>query len=269
MGTANTRRLTLIAAGALLLAALAAPGWCIETQLAGVTLGDTPEDLMTSPSFGPPDVMLTSGNQINFIKVRGTGLPLWVPAVRMDGLRGDQLQWVYNSDPVVIGVVITGRGINARVTDIVVSQWRNFKASKAAETEKGIRLGDTFADVLETYGWPNRMQVISEAGMAAAPAGAPAAPGAPAMAAAPMGLMLPGAMETAEEGPPMMAPAGPGPLPPVGVPTPGTPAGPANTATASGMTFSKACVLSYPSVDFLLYRMQVFRIHIYGRQAGM
>ncbi len=264
MGAANTRWLTLIAAGALLVGALATPGRCIETQLAGVTLGDTYEDLLASPAFGPPDVMLTPGGGFNFIKARGTERPLWVAAVQMDQLGADQVEWIYNNDPVVVGVVITGRGIGARVTDITVSQWRNFNPSKVAETEKGIRLGDTFADTLETYGWPNRMQIINEQPMAAALA-APAL--APAPAGPPAGIIM--RPTFAEEEEQQGAPGGPGPLPPVGAPTPGAPAGPANTATAAGMTFTKACILSYPAVDFLLYRMQVFRIHIYGRQAGM
>jgi hypothetical protein len=69
-----------------------------------------------------------------------------------------------------------------------------------------------------------------------------------------------------------------GPLPNVGVSpavpalpgAPAAPGGPITSTTADvaqmpSVTFTKSCIMSYPSVDFLIYRMRVFRIHIYGR----
>ena len=266
MSRENVGHLALVTAVLVALAALASPSQAQEAQLAGVSLGERPDDLLSSPAFGTPDAMFTSGNVFNFVKAQGSGTPPWAGAVRMAALTGDQVQWLYNRDPVVIGFVITGTGPSARVTDIVVSQWRNFNPSKVAETEKGMRLGDTFADVLEAYGWPNRMEIISEQGGAGAAASTPAPGG-----------IAPGALggftfrfsSGGEESPAAAlgpaAPAGPGPLPPVGGPLPPTYSTTAEAGPAGSLTFTKSCVMSYPAVDFVIYRMQVFRIHVYGR----
>jgi hypothetical protein len=64
---------------------------------------------------------------------------------------------------------------------------------------------------------------------------------------------------------PAAAPAGPGPLPPVGGPPQPTYSTTAEAGPAGSLAFTKSCVMSYPAVDFLVYRMQVFRIHVYGR----
>jgi hypothetical protein len=263
MGRARTQQVVVVAVVVALVAALSSPALCLETKLAGVSLGDTPDDLLSSPSFGTPDAMFAPGNAFSFIGTREFEMPVWATAVRMAAVGGDQIQWIYNRDPAVIGLLMTGSGIDAHVTNIVVSQWRTFASSKVAETEKGIRIGDTFADVLRTYGWPNRMDIINETGRRITPAtpaaGAPSAPG---------GAISGGGGRGSEED------GGPGALPPVGpafgfVPAGAAPAD-ALTATANagpaGMVgFTKSCILSYPSVDFVLYRMRVFRIHIYGR----
>ena len=264
MGRASVKHLMLIAA-VVMMAALPSPTLAQEAQLAGISLGERPDDLLSSPAFGTPDAMFTSGNVFNFVKAQGAGTPPWAGAVRMADLKSDQVQWMYNRDPLVIGFVITGTGPSARVTDIVVSQWRNFDPSKVAETEKGIRLGDTFGDVLEAYGWPNRMQIINEQGGAGAAASTPVPGGiAPGMVG---GLILRFGLG-GEESPAAAAPVqlvGPGPLPPVGGPPPPAYSTTAEAGPAGSLTFTKSCVMSYPAVDFVIYRMQVFRIHVYGR----
>jgi len=262
----------MLVAATVALAALATPGLCLETQLAGISLGDTPEELLAAPAYGPPDAMFTPGNVFNDLKVPGRPMPVWALAVRMAGVNADQVQWLYNRDPVAIGLLMTGTGINARVTNIVVSMWKRFGPSKIAETTKGIRLGDTFADVLETYGWPNRLEIISEGG-----AGATARPGAARAAApggaAPRSLRIGRRDEDEQEGRGLSLSARrPGPLPRVG-PAPAVmpkPTGPVMSRTAAAgpagnVTFTKSCIISYPTVDFVIYRMTVFRVHIYGR----
>ncbi|UCH35329.1 MAG: hypothetical protein JSV65_02975 [Armatimonadota bacterium] len=325
MAYATTRILISLALAAAL-AALAAPALGQEMQLVGMSLGDTPEELLAHEDYGPPDAMFTPGNVFNSVKTTPGEVPPWAIAVRMAQVGPDQVQWVYNRDPVAIGLLITGEGINAHVTNIVVSMWRDFKPSKIAETEKGIRLGSSFAEVFERYGWPNRMQIIAEAGTTepqqagTARAARPAAPGAgrPGAlgglqlrlgggrdgggSAAPAAARPRPTIGSSGVGPRLPAPraaarpraasgglslrlgggrgedrgTGPGPLPRVGrAPTTAparvaVPTGPTtSTAAAVGqvpnVTFTKSCILSYPTVDFVVYRMTVFRIHIYGR----
>lgn len=272
MPTKRTPGPTMLIAAAVLVAALATPGLCVESQLAGVSLGDTPEEVLADPGYGPPDAMFTPGNVFNDLKAPGRPMPVWARAVQMAGVDADQVQWLYNRDPAAVGLLMTGTGINARVTNIVVSMWKRFEPSKIAETTEGIRLGDTFADVLETYGWPNRMEITSEAGAGAGARAGTARPTVPGAEARRPLLLRRGEEEEEEElGLRGAVRRAPGPLPRVG-PAPAQtpkPTGPVTAATAAGpggpVTFTKSCILSYPTVDFVIYRMTVFRIHIYGR----
>jgi hypothetical protein len=151
-----------LVAGAI---AFASPGRCLELKLASASLGDTPEEILASPNYGSPDGIFTPGNIFNSVKAQPGTQPPWALAVRMEQVNEGQVEWVYNRDPVSIGVVFTGEGINAHVTDVTVSLWRTFDASsRVALTSKGARIGSTFSDVLERYGWPNRLQIIAEAG---------------------------------------------------------------------------------------------------------
>jgi len=295
----------VLVAGAI---AFASPAWCLEMKLAGASLGDTPEEILASPNYGPPDGVYAPGNIFNSVKAQPGELPPWALAVRMEQISPGQVEWVYNRDPASVGIVLTGEGINAHVTDIIVSLWRTFDASsRMAQTSKGARIGSTFSDVLERYGWPNRLQIIAEAGQTQAtprPAlGGPAtATGAGPRTFRPGGLRIAmGGRRTGGGGglaPSSPGPAGPapggfafgglggggrrlsglGPLPSVGLGA-AVPALPGASAAAGGpitsftadvgqtpsVTFTKSCVASYPSVDFLIYRMKVFRIHVYGR----
>jgi hypothetical protein len=305
MALARTRTFVLVLLAGLMVCASSA--FCLELKLSGASLGDTPEELLASASFGPPDGVFTPGNVFNSTKAQPGELPVWAMAVRMEQIAPGQVQWVYNRDPAAVGIVLSGQGINAHVTDIVVSLWRTFEASRVAgsSTSKGARIGSTFADVLERYGWPNRLQIIAEA---------PQTPTTPTLAAAGStmatgirpGAFRPGGIRFSLGGrragaggrtpqtPALGAAAtgaaglgafgfgrkttGPGPLPGVG-PTLAAPllsgvprvsTGPVTSTTADvgqtpSVTFTKSCILSYPSVDFLVYRMKVFRIHVYGR----
>jgi len=319
MAGAKSRILIVVAAVAALML-LIAPAYSLEMKLAGAVLGDTPEEILTSAIFGTPDGIFTPGNTFNSTKAATGETPPWAVAVQMEQISADQVEWVYNRDPASVGLVITGAGINAHVTDVVASMWRNFDGSSVAETSKGIVLGTSFSDMLERYGWPNRLQIIAEAGVTqtqqrpVAGAAGGARPlgafgglsggfslggrrptGATRSTAAPrpgMGTFGAGPRQTGTSLAPRPASGGlrlnlggggfgaarrgPGPLPSVGTVGPAVPAlragptGPPNSLEAAvgqtpGVTFTRSCIASYPSVDFVVYRMKVFRIHIYGR----
>jgi hypothetical protein len=299
------RRFLILLVVAGTFALLAAPALGLETKIAGVSLGDTPEELLSSAILGTPDGIFTPGGVFNAVKSMPGETPPWAIAVQMEQLQPDQVEWVYNRDPVTVGIVITGEGINAHVSDIIVSEWRNFEPNNIGQTTKGIRLGSSFADVLAGYGWPNRLQIISEGGSTqqtptrqavGAPGAAAAGARTPSVIRFGFGRSGMSAASAATTPPPALpsvgswgvtspapiaprvnpnygaAPAGggPGPLPAVGVASPFAPVGPGYTTTAAmgetpEVTFTKSCILSYPSVDFVVYRMRVFRIHIYGR----
>lgn len=313
-------RILIVGAAVTAMVLLIGPVFGLEMKLAGAVLGDTPEEVLASPIFGTPDGIFTPGNSFNSTKVPLGETPPWAVAVQMEQISPTQVEWVYNRDPASVGLVITGEGINAHVTDVIASMWRNFGGSSVAETSKGIVLGSEFAAMLERYGWPNRLQIIAEAGVTqtqqraavGAAAGArsltgglrlgggvrmggrrAAESGATAAPRPGMGMFGAGPMQAGTSLAPRPAGAGlrlnlggrglgaatrgPGPLPSVGtmigpaVPTLRTgPSGPPNSLEAAvgqtaGMTFTKSCIASYPSVDFVVYRMKVFRIHIYGR----
>lgn len=282
---ARTRALTLAAAAAAALVLFAAPALCLESQLAGISLGDTPEEMLASPDYGSPDGLFTPGNVFNSISAGPGQTSDWALAVKMAQVAPGQVEWVYNRDPVAIGVLFTGEGINAHVTDIIVSMWKEFRPSMLGKTSKEIQLGSAFADVLAQYGWPNRLQIISETGQAQSQGPAQAA--RPGTAPRPGGVRLSfGSGHGGSSAPAPLprvggafamrlarrpGPAGPGPLPSVGPARVGTArTGPAFSTSAAvgqtpGVTFTKSCIMSYPSVDFVIYRMQVFRIHIYGQ----
>jgi len=283
MAVTRSRILIVVAVTAAGVAMLAAPGLCVELRLAGAAIGDAADEILASASFGTPDGMFSAGNVFNSTKAAPGAKPPWARAVAMARLAPGQVEWVYNRDPVSVGIVITGKGINAHVTDITVSMWRDFKPSKLAQTAKGVQLGTSFADVLERYGWPNRLEIIAEAGQTQAAAGRAARPQAPGAARRVGGLGVRrlsfgrrrapttsrGARRSAQR-----IRIGVRPLPSVGpgvrVPGAAAPARAANTTVAAvgqtpNLTFTKSCIISYPSVDFVVYRMKVFRIHIYGR----
>jgi hypothetical protein len=311
-------RIAIITAALAALMILMAPAFALELELANARIGDTPEEILASPYFGTPDGVFTPGNAFNSTKAMLGQVPPWAMAVQMDQIGAGQVEWVYNREPASIGIVMTGEGINAHVTDIVVSMWKTFGGSDMGQTSKGILLGSEFADMLERYGWPNRLQVIAEAGVTQTQQARTATGGARAAGALPLagGVRLGGRRPTSAgtaaprpgggafgAGPAQLgtslAPrpaggagaglrislggrraiptsAGPGPLPNVGGAAPATPmlraapAGPPNSLEAAvgqtaGMTFTRSCIASYPSVDFVVYRMRVFRIHVYGR----
>jgi hypothetical protein len=279
----------LVFAGLVLL--MAATGAFCEVRLAGIIIGDPPRRLMDSPVYGPPDAILSASGVLNPLKplplmgigaAMSGGLPAWAFAVRFQGLAPNQAEWIYNRDPVAIGFVITGEGLDAQVTSIAVSCWRKETQSRVASTAKGIRLGDTFAKVLLRYGFPRSLVVVSVSpvggmtgmlpgrGPGALPSpSAPAAPGAREeymareipLQALPYGVGPPSAPYTPTPG------AGPMPL------TPGSiPMGEAVEydgqlqVTLGGVqrVFSRHMEIGYPGIDFTIHDMKVIRIHAYG-----
>jgi hypothetical protein len=242
----------------LALVALVVAPACAERQLGGIQIGDSPLALMQSRQFGPPDGMYTTGGVFN--KLSQAALadtrepPPWAYAVRTEALLPNQVEWVYNKDPLAYGLVITGQGAEATVTNIIISMWRIFAPSNQVRTERGIRLGDTLASVLAEYQYPSLLMVLQES---------PIAGGALAVgAAAPVttGSFRFGRRDEVGGAPPALPAVSPG--------TAVVPGAHSLTATlsigGSPITFTKDLLLDYPGVEFTLYGMKVVRIHIYG-----
>jgi len=258
------RHLALVAVTALLL--LAALPAAAETQLAGIRIGDSPLTLMQSTVYGPPDAMYTPGGVLNRLSAQAMAemadpLP-WALAVQADSLQPNQVEWVYRRSPAV-GVVITGQGAEATVTNVIVSMWDKFAPTTAVRTERNISLGDSLSKVLREYRYPNMLSVLQETPVSGGRA-LPSVGGRP-LAAAPgsLGLSLGTTRRAASQ-----APRQPGALPPA---TGGAVAHPGQFSPTAALSiggatvgFTKHLALDYPGIEFTLYGMQVVRIHIYG-----
>jgi hypothetical protein len=269
---------------AALLVVSAAASAFAEGALAGMRVGDPPRRLLDSPIYGPPDAILSSSGILNPTKplpVTGVGapgangLPAWAFAVRFQGLAANQVEWIYNRDPVAIGFVLTGEGLDAQVTNIAVAYWRQLKSSNLATTAKDIRLGDSFAKVLLRYGFPRSLVVLTISPVAGAPA-APSGPGqglGPLPPVSAMGPTFAGDRRFAEDEEPGVTPsgarppAGVAPLQP-GMIQPGAPVeyGGQLQVSLAGVqrTFSRHLEIGYTGIDFTIYDMKVVRIHAYG-----
>jgi len=240
---------------------LAAPAWA-EKQLGGIRLGDSPLNLMQSRIYGPPDGMYTSGGVFNKLSLQAmqevTDPIPWAFAVRTEMLQPNQVEWVYNRPPLSVGVVITGLGVEATITNVIFSMWQTDRPSNEVRTERGVRLGSTFREVVTGYGFPGMLTVLQEtpvAGGGLSPLGQPGAPAAGVFGFSFMGRSRNG--------------GSPGALPPVsGGEAVAPPGAYSPTATlyigGAPITFTKHMVLDYPGTEFTLYGMRVMRIHIYG-----
>jgi hypothetical protein len=194
----------------------------------------------TSEYSGPGQVLTGSTSGLN--------LPLAADVVRVARLGRLQVEWIYglgrrdkDLPEVSLGVVITGQGPDAVVSDIIAASLTG--ASALAVTGKGIRLGDPFSSVLGRYGFPTDGLVAFQARPAptatsvayAMPGGRPGTPGAPPAAA--------------------MAPSGSAGVGVVGESI-------VVRLDDHDALFTDSCVADYGEIDFTLVNMKVVRIHI-------
>ena len=235
--------------------------------------------MVNQPAIGPGgNVPIPSGlgplpNPMGVGPETGTGmpstggtsavaLPSWAEPVKVEALGTAQVEWLYRiksadpTTPLALGVVITGDGPDAIVTDVIVASFKDDQAAKQiAATAKGVRLGDTFASVVKKYNFPLKVQVFDDTpSQSATGTGAPSAevPGGVIPPSSPVGY--PGA--------PVMGEAGMMP----GAVTPGVGTFGRSLLTSFDDTaklFTKACIAYYGSVSFTFSRMKVARIHIF------
>jgi hypothetical protein len=193
-----THRLAL-SAPLLLLAGLflAPPAAAVEEGLADVRIGASYRDLVKR--FGQPHAILFSaGGGMLFQNVSpaapaglpqfgaagGAGeMPYWYEPVRVAYLADQHSEWLYDfrsTRGFTLGILLSGEGADAVVTDVIAAGFDKYLQGKSSgvRTERGITFNSTFAQILDTYGYPPIIEIYAPGG---ARAGA-----APRAAAAPM-----------------------------------------------------------------------------------
>lgn len=96
-------------------------------------------------------------------------VPVWVLPVRAGALAAGQAQWFYDlrsRKGVSLGIVLTGEGADAAVTDVIVAGFSKYLKGKPTplHTERGIALQSSFADVLLKYGYPPLAEIYPAGG---------------------------------------------------------------------------------------------------------
>ncbi len=202
----RTRTWALLMAAALSGLALAGPTGAVEDGLMGVRIGASYREILRRLGHSTGILFSAGGSmmyqtQPSFSATAGlpafqaeptTGqAPVWVLPLRPSALSEEQSEWVYDwrqAKGVALGIILSGKGADAVVTDVVVAGFReNLKGKpQPVRTEKGIVLQSTFAEVLEKYGYPPVIEIYTPSAGAAGAAGAAggAAGGGRAMRAA-------------------------------------------------------------------------------------
>ena len=192
-----SKRSTLAGLIALLwIVLVAGQAAAVEDGLLGVRIGASYRELLER--FGQPHgILFPSGGGLLFQTVSMAapegGLPqfgaqtqttaqtpVWVFPVRTTALTGMQSQWVYdlrNSRGVALGILLSGEGADAVVTDVIVAGFPEYLKGKPdpVRTQKGIALQSSFSEVLKRYGYPPVIQIYAPTGISAA--GPQAVPG--------------------------------------------------------------------------------------------
>lgn len=276
----------LLALAALLVAAPAVV-WALDVELAGVRVGSTPAAVTqrygsphgilarrsdgsvsyvasgpltavtrTTPGYAPSPERPTTGyggaGQPLSGATANLGLPPAADIVRVSRLGRSQIEWIYVLGTLSLGVVVTGQGADAVVSDIIAASLEG--TSPRVVTEKGIRLGDPLSSVIGRYGFPTDGLLTFQAHPA------------------PTGTAVEYGTSTAGygtgTGQPTTAPSSP-------TVSYGTASG-AGAGTAVGVVdesivvnlddraslFTKCCVARYGEIDFTFCDMKVVRIHI-------
>jgi len=181
------RSWALLMAAALSGLALAGPTGAVEEGLIGVRIGASYREILRR--FGHSTGILFSAGgsmmyqtQPSFSAMAGlptfqaeptTGqAPVWVLPLRPSALAEEQSEWVYDwrsTKGVALGIILSGKGADAVVTDVVVAGFpENLKGKpEPVRTEKGIALQSTFAEVLEKYGYPPVIEIYAPSAGAA------------------------------------------------------------------------------------------------------
>ena len=168
----------------LALGTVAGPAGAVEDGLMGARIGASYREVMRK--FGTPTgVLISAGGGIMYqtMPARGllapgqagaaAGMPLWVDPVRVSFLANQQSEWVYDlrrSRGVMLGLILSGEGADAVVTDVIVVGYPEYLKGKPqpTRTEQGVTLQSTFSTVLQRYGFPPQLEVYAP-GTAPAP----------------------------------------------------------------------------------------------------
>jgi hypothetical protein len=91
---------------------------------------------------------------------------VWVLPIRPASIEPTQTEWVYDFRSrrgIALGIVLTGEGADAMVTDVIVAGFpQNLKGKPApVRTAKGVALQSTFEDVLKRYGYPPLIEIYT------------------------------------------------------------------------------------------------------------
>jgi hypothetical protein len=165
------------------------PAGAVEDGLMGARIGASYREVIRK--FGQPLGMLvsTGGGMVyqsmpsfssslpafgQAATAPGT-LPRWAEPVRVAGLLTGQQEWVYDlrhSRGVSLGIVLSGEGSDAVVTDVVVCGYPEYLKGKKqyAVTERGVTLQSTYATVLKRYGFPPEAEALTPGATPAASA---------------------------------------------------------------------------------------------------
>jgi hypothetical protein len=192
------RNLMLLMAAALSGLALAGPVAAVEDGLMAVRIGASYREILRR--FGHSTGILFSAGGAMMYQTQpglpgGAGLPnfpteptagetpVWVLPLRPAGIAEGQSEWVYDwrrTKGVALGIILSGEGADAVVTDVIVAGFQeNLKGKpRPVSTEKGIGLQDTFAEVLQKYGFPPMIEIYAPSGAAGTQRAAGAARGA-------------------------------------------------------------------------------------------
>jgi len=174
----------------------ARPAAALEEGLLGIRIGASYRDVVKR--LGNPDgILFSAGGNLMFqtlspaapgglpqfgMQAAGAQVPVWVLPLRTAFLNANQSQWVYDrrtKSGFAVGVVLSGEGADAVVTDVVASGFpENLKNKpQTVRTQRDVVLLSSFADVLRKYGYPPMAEVYIPSAAAAGAAGARAAGG--------------------------------------------------------------------------------------------
>lgn len=170
----------------------ARPAAALEEGLLGIRIGASYRDVVKR--LGNPDgILFSAGGNLMFqtlspvapgglpqfgvgAQAAGAQVPVWVLPLRTAFLDPNQSQWVYDlrkKSGFAVGVVLSGEGADAVVTDVVASGFpENLKNKpQTVRTLRGVVLLSSFSDVLQKYGYPPMAEVYTPSGAAGGAAG--------------------------------------------------------------------------------------------------
>ncbi len=155
------------------------PAGAVEDGLMGARIGSSYREVVRK--FGHPvGMLMNAGGGMTYqslpsfrgnLPVMGGGggnaaLPLWAEPVRVSFLGNQQAEWFYDlrrSRGVTLGIVLSGEGAEAVVTDVVISGYPEYLKGKRqyVRTERGVTFQSSFATVLQKYGFPPQLEVYT------------------------------------------------------------------------------------------------------------